>query len=309
MIDDERGALTRRALPGDAAWEEALRPRTLDEMVGQDRVRENLAVFIARRARSAASRSTTCCCTARPASARPRSAGIVAHEMGAALRSTSGPAIERPGDLAALLSNLEPGDVLFIDEIHRLPPVVEEILYPGDGGLPARHPDRAGAGRALDAPRPAALHPDRRHHARGPADLAAARSLRLGRAARVLPAAGPRAHPAALGAGAAGRDRGAGARRDRAARARHAARRQPAAAPRARLRGGRGGASGRRSRASAPASRSSGWTSTPRASTGSTARCSAPCSTSSRAGRSASRRWPPRSARTRGRSRTWSSPT
>jgi Holliday junction DNA helicase RuvB len=129
MMDEERGALTRRALPGDAAWEEALRPRTLDEMVGQDRVRENLAVFI-QAAKQRGEPLDHLLLHGPPGLGKTSLGGIVAHEMGAALRSTSGPAIERPGDLAALLSNLEPGDVLFIDEIHRLPPVVEEILYP-----------------------------------------------------------------------------------------------------------------------------------------------------------------------------------
>ncbi|HXK25158.1 MAG TPA: Holliday junction branch migration DNA helicase RuvB [Myxococcota bacterium] len=129
MIEEERGALTRRALPGDAAWEEALRPRALDEMIGQDRVRENLAVFIAA-AKQRGEPLDHLLLHGPPGLGKTSLGGIVAHEMGAVLRSTSGPAIERPGDLAALLSNLEPGDVLFIDEIHRLPPVVEEILYP-----------------------------------------------------------------------------------------------------------------------------------------------------------------------------------
>ncbi|HVH19468.1 MAG TPA: Holliday junction branch migration DNA helicase RuvB [Myxococcota bacterium] len=129
MIDEERGALTRRALPGDAAWEEALRPRTLDEMVGQDRVRENLAVFI-QAAKQRGEPLDHLLLHGPPGLGKTSLGGIVAHEMGAVLRSTSGPAIERAGDLAALLSNLEAGDVLFIDEIHRLPPIVEEILYP-----------------------------------------------------------------------------------------------------------------------------------------------------------------------------------
>jgi Holliday junction DNA helicase RuvB len=129
MIEEERGALTRRALPGDTAWEEALRPRTLDEMVGQDRVRENLAVFI-RAARQRSEPLDHLLLHGPPGLGKTSLAGIVAHEMQAVLRSTSGPAIERAGDLAALLSNLEAGDVLFIDEIHRLPAVVEEILYP-----------------------------------------------------------------------------------------------------------------------------------------------------------------------------------
>ena len=74
---------------------------------------------------------------------------IIAHELGVNLRQTSGPVLERAGDLAALLTNLEPNDVLFIDEIHRLSPVVEEILYPGARGLPDRHHDRRGPGGAL----------------------------------------------------------------------------------------------------------------------------------------------------------------
>ena len=76
--------------------------------------------------------------------------------MGANLRQTSDPALERPGDLAALLTNLEPHDVLFVDEIHRLSPVVEEVLYPAMEGLPARHHDRRGSGRTVDQERPAA---------------------------------------------------------------------------------------------------------------------------------------------------------
>ena len=129
MSDDLGDALSGEALADDASLEEQLRPQRLDEMVGQNRIRENLAVFI----RAATERGE---CMDHvlfhgpPGLGKTSLAGVLAREMGAPLRSTSGPAIERAGDLAALLSNLEAGDVLFIDEIHRLSAVVEEILYP-----------------------------------------------------------------------------------------------------------------------------------------------------------------------------------
>ena len=96
-------------------------------------------------------------------------AGIVANEMGVNLRITSGPAIEKPGDLAALLTNLSPGDVLFIDEVHRLPRTVEEILYPAmeDYALDIITGKRADGGVLSSAA--AAFHADRRHDPGGPA--------------------------------------------------------------------------------------------------------------------------------------------
>ena len=117
------------ALPEEAALEERVRPRSLPEFVGQERLRENLAVFVAA-ARSRGEPLDHLLFHGPPGLGKTALAGVVAHEMGAQLRATSGPVIERPGDLAALLSNLEAGDVLFIDEIHRLSSVVEEILYP-----------------------------------------------------------------------------------------------------------------------------------------------------------------------------------
>ena len=89
-------------------------------------------------------------------------AGIIANEMGVNIRITSGPAIEKPGDLAALLTNLNENDILFVDEIHRLNRSVEEILYPGDGGLCHRHHHRQGPLGQLHPARSAEVHADRR---------------------------------------------------------------------------------------------------------------------------------------------------
>ena len=125
----ERGSIGGGALPEEIGVEESLRPASLAEMIGQQRLRENLAVFV-RAARERGEALDHVLFHGPPGLGKTSLARIVAHEMGAQFRSTSGPAIERPGDLAALLSNLEAGDVLFIDEIHRLSAVVEEILYP-----------------------------------------------------------------------------------------------------------------------------------------------------------------------------------
>ncbi|HEB89910.1 MAG TPA: Holliday junction branch migration DNA helicase RuvB [Deltaproteobacteria bacterium] len=115
--------------PEERSAEESLRPRNLGEMIGQERLRENLSVFV-QAARARDEPLDHVLFHGPPGLGKTSLARIVAAELDAQFRATSGPAIERPGDLAALLSNVEPGDVLFIDEIHRLSPAIEEILYP-----------------------------------------------------------------------------------------------------------------------------------------------------------------------------------
>jgi len=121
--------LSAERLPEERGLEDRLRPRQLAEFVGQQRLVDNLDVFI-RAARERGEPVDHLLFYGPPGLGKTALAHVVAREMGAELRITSGPVIERQGDLAALLSNLEPGDVLFIDEIHRLNPAVEEILYP-----------------------------------------------------------------------------------------------------------------------------------------------------------------------------------
>jgi len=132
MIENDelnRVVTARVAGAQEEAIERALRPRGLAEYVGQEKIREQLSIFIeATRNRNEALDHVLL--FGPPGLGKTTLSHIIAHELGVNLRQTSGPVLERPGDLAALLTNLEPRDVLFIDEIHRLSPIVEEILYP-----------------------------------------------------------------------------------------------------------------------------------------------------------------------------------
>jgi Holliday junction DNA helicase RuvB len=127
-MTDER-VLTAARVDEDAQYEAGLRPRTLNDYIGQDRVRENLQVSIAA-ARQRAEALDHTLLYGPPGLGKTTLAYVIANELHAAVRATSGPVLEKPGDLAAILTNLAEHEVLFIDEIHRMSPTIEEILYP-----------------------------------------------------------------------------------------------------------------------------------------------------------------------------------
>ncbi len=127
-LDFENRMMSTEYLPEDDG-DNPLRPRSMNEYIGQEKVKENLSVFI-NAARLRGEPLDHVLLYGPPGLGKTTLSAIIANEMGVNFRITSGPALERPGDLAALLTNLEQGDVLFIDEIHRLPRTVEEILYP-----------------------------------------------------------------------------------------------------------------------------------------------------------------------------------
>jgi Holliday junction DNA helicase RuvB len=127
-MPDER-LVTAGRVDDDAQYESGLRPRTLDEYIGQDKIRENLHVAITA-ARQRGEALDHVLLYGPPGLGKTTLAHVIANELGVAMRATAGPVIERPGDLAAMVSNLQPRDVLFIDEVHRMTPTIEETLYP-----------------------------------------------------------------------------------------------------------------------------------------------------------------------------------
>ena len=223
----------------EVAAEATLRPRRLDEFVGQSELKAHLEIVL-EAARRRGQAPDHLLFSGPPGLGKTTLAGIIATELGAHLQTTSGPAVERAGDLAAILTQLEDGDVLFIDEIHRLPRAVEEVLYPAMedfqldivlGKGPAARSIR------LDLPRFTLVGATTRT---GLDHRAAARPVRAHRPARLLHGHRPRGDRRAGGGHPRRHDRRRRVHRGRPAGPGHPSHRQPAAAAGARLRRGHG---------------------------------------------------------------------
>ena len=280
MTVDPDDLTTPEEQPEESELEASLRPRNLTEFVGQVRVREQLELVLT----GAKLRGTVpdhVLLAGPPGLGKTSLAMIIAAELGTSLRITSGPALERAGDLAAMLSNLVEGDVLFIDEIHRIARPAEEMLYLAMEDFRVDIVVGKGPGRDVHPARHRAVHPGRGDHQVRPAHVPPAGQVRLHRPHGVLLGRGtgpgadpqrrdPRRRPASGGRGG-----------DRPALAGHAADRQPAAAPGPRLRPGAGRRHRHAGRSPEPLWRST--TSTSWGWTGSTGRCSARCAARSAA--------------------------
>ena len=164
--------IRRERIESDKDFERALRPMVFDDFSGQDKVIENLRVFVAA-ARMRGEALDHILLHGPPGLGKTTLSNIVANELGVGFKVTSGPVLDKPGDLAGILTSLEENDVLFIDEIHRLSPVVEEYLYSamrrgipllGDGRLPHRHNDRQRTRGAVGTAHIVTVHAHRCYH-------------------------------------------------------------------------------------------------------------------------------------------------
>ena len=176
-VTDSSRIVTTARVDEDVQYEAGLRPRILDDYVGQDRIRENLQVAIAA-AKHREEPLDHVLLHGPPGLGKTTLAYVIANEMGVQVRATSGPAIEKPGDLVGIVTNLAAGEILFIDEIHRMSPAVEEILYPAleDYQVDIVIGQGPSARDSQDAPR--ALHAHRGNDPNRAADLTAPIAIR-----------------------------------------------------------------------------------------------------------------------------------